>query len=193
MNQSSDSIRILPWEESRFTLSDIVELLHSAFKERAEQGLNMGGISISAEELETILKDAEMYVAEREDRLVGVLTARYAKRETRTKPEMYCHLGYVAVSPAEKRGGIGGMLLNRLEEDAKKKGCRYLISNTAESAESAVAWHLKQGFRKIKYTHWKSRNYPSIIFRKELAFSLRRVLPFISDILYNRSKRHFNR
>jgi GNAT superfamily N-acetyltransferase len=192
MNSASNPIRIIRWEDSRFSISDIIHLLHSAFKEREEQGLNMGGINISVEELEIILQDAVMYVAEREDHLIGVLTARYAERETRTKPELYCHLGYVAVSPAEKRSGIGGMLLNCLEEEAKKKGCRYIISNTAESAESAVAWHLKQGFRKIKYTHWKSRNYPSIIFRKELSFSLRRVFPFISDILYKRSKRHYS-
>lgn len=192
MNPVSDNLQILRWEDTRFTLPEIVDLLHSAFKERADQGLNMGGIAISTEELKNILQDAVMYVAEREDRLVGVLTARYAKRETRTKTELYCHLGYVAVSPAEKRGGIGGLLLARLEEDAKKQGCRYLISNTAESAESAVAWHIKQGFKKVKYTHWKSRNYPSIIFRKELAFSLRRLFPFISDILFLRSKRKFN-
>lgn len=191
MNSSADAIHILRLEETRYTLVDIVDLLHSAFQERAEQGLNMSGINIRVEDLENILKDAVIYVAEREDRLVGVLTARYANRETRRKPEPYCHFGYIAVSPEEKRKGIGGDLLNRLERDAKIRGCKYIISNTAESAESSVAWHLNHGFKKIKYIQWKSRNYPSIIFRKELVFSIRRVFPFISNILFQHSKRKF--
>ena len=193
MNPASDNLLILRWEDTRYTLAEIVDLIHSAFRERAEQGLNMGGITISMEELETILQDAVMYVAEQNGKPVGILTARYVKRETRGKPEQYCHLGYVAVSPSVKRGGIGGLLLNRLEEDAKKQECRYIISNTAESASSAVAWHIKHGFKRIKYTKWKSRNYPSIIFRKELTLSFRRIFPIISEILYQHSKYQYNR
>lgn len=180
-------------KETSYLLADIVELLHDAFGERKTQGIMMGGIDITEEDLSRILQDAVLYIATIGPNLVGMLSARYARRQNRRKMENYCHLGYVAISPKAKRGGIGSQLLARLEEDAKEKGCEYIISNTAEPATSAVSWHLKQGFHKVKYTRWKSRNYNSIVFRKELTPSIRKYLPFISDLLYWRSRIAFKR
>ena len=188
-----EKVIIQKLEETSYSLADVVTFLHDAFGERKAQGLMMGGINITEEDLSRILQDAVLYTASVGSELEGMLSARYASRQNRRKIEKYCHLGYVAVSPKAKRGGIGSLLLTRLEKEAKEKGCEYIISNTAEPATSAVAWHLKQGFRKIKYTRWKSRNYNSIVFRKELKPSLRKYLPFFSNMLYWRSRIAFKR
>jgi GNAT superfamily N-acetyltransferase len=186
-----EAYRIDELNNTVFTLSDVVSLMHAAFEERTRQGLTMGGSSITEEELAQILTNAVIFVAYSDKELLGVLTARYTERQRRSGVERYCHLGYVAVAPTAKRGGIGGQLLSRLEEHAKKEDCAYIISNTAESADSSVAWHLKHGFRKLKYTKWKSRNYNSIIFRKEIKTSIRKTFPFISDLLFLYSKLTF--
>ena len=185
------SIIISDFKDTSFSLSEIVSLLHEAFKEREQQGIRMGGSTITEEELATILEDAVLFTASCDGLLIGMLSARYSQRELKRKTEKYCHLGYVAVTQNEKRGGIGGRLLEHLEKDAIGKGCSYIISNTAEPAKSAVAWHLKHGFRKIKYTHWKSREYNSIVFRKELSHSFRKSFPIISDLLYLRPRLSF--
>ena len=109
-----EKVIIQKLEETSYSLADVVTLLHDAFGERKAQGLMMGGINITEEDLSRILQDAVLYTASVGSELEGMLSARYASRQNRRKIEKYCHLGYVAVKRRRRDASILSRTLQSL-------------------------------------------------------------------------------
>jgi len=51
------------------------------------------------------------------------------------------------VAPGHTRAGLGSMLLDRLEEQAKRVGIRHLLAHVASGNEASSAFHRSHGFR----------------------------------------------
>lgn len=82
--------------------------------------------------------DADLWVAEVEGRTVGYAAVWYMAHEA--------ELGNLAVSPAWRRRGIGGRLLERAIESARRRKARRLYLEVRDSNRSAQALYYAHGF-----------------------------------------------
>ncbi len=164
-------IIVLRLEDTNYTYSDVVNLLHEAFQERLEQGLRYTCSFITEEQLKKKTEKGIILVAKEEDSgaLVGTMTLNFPDMIH----EKFGYMEYVAVSSSVKTSGIGTMLFTHLQELAIQNGCAYLLSDTSTQAVSAVRWHQKLGYKIIGLESYRSTNYWSYVFRKQLVPSRR--------------------
>lgn len=147
------------WEE-------LTQLFHEAFQERLDQGLHFTCSYFTPEDLERRSANNVVLVAIDKDKvaLAGAAFVEIKHDDNGT----WGYLSNMAIKPNYKRCGIGSKLEEQRIAIAKANGCSYVISDTAVGATSSVKWHLKNGFRKYELFSFKSTNYYSYIFRKQL-------------------------
>ncbi len=104
------------------------------------------------------------------DELVGTISfyekhrgpCEYYKREGVT------YFGMFGVAPDRQGGGIGSLLLDRVEQEAAARGARELALDTAEGAERLVALYEGRGYGIVDRVDWPATNYISVIMAKPL-------------------------
>lgn len=89
-------------------------------------------------------RDYTFLVATEDDETISGLTCWGAVPITRGTFDLY----WIAVDPARGRGGQGGRLLDRVEEDVKKQGGRLLVAETSSRAvyRPARSFYFRRGF-----------------------------------------------
>jgi GNAT superfamily N-acetyltransferase len=78
------------------------------------------------------------------------------------------HFGQFAVEPALQKRGIGGRLMDAVEDMARAAGARELALDTAEPALHLIASYERRGYRFIEYAQWEGKRYRSVIMSKTL-------------------------
>jgi len=158
-------------EETGVSYKQIVDLMHEAFEERIQQGLNFSCSFITEEEFKRKTKNAVILVAIDEDaeEFVGFAVITVV---TRRFMGTYAFVQDLSVSPKVKRCGIGTKLENACVSVAIKMKCKYMRCTTAVGAESSVKYHLKQGYKIIGLDSFPTTNYYSYVFRMCLAPSI---------------------
>lgn len=159
-------IKIYRREETCISYKQIVDLMHESFQERLEQGLRYSCSFMTEEQFIEKTKNSLIFVAIDEDngKFVGTttLTVHIGKKQ------IYGYMEYVAISSDYKHKGVGSLLLQRLKNTIEL-GCSYILSDTSVKAESAVRYHLKNGFKIIGLESYRSTNYWSYVFRMQLS------------------------
>ncbi len=153
-------------KDDRTSWEELTKLFHEAFQERLDQGLHFTCSYFTPEDLER--RSANNVVLVATDKDTGALAGTAFVEIVNDEKGTWGYLSNMAISPNIKRCGIGSKLEQRRIEIAKANGCKYVISDTAKGADSSVAWHKKNGFRIVGLESFKSTNYYSYIFRKQL-------------------------
>jgi len=105
-----------------------------------------------------VVRDDEVYVARQARRIVGVLVLRHQGRELL--------LANVAVLPACKGQGIGRLLLQACEAQARAAGCEAIRLYTHAAMTENLALYHKLGYRQ---THRAIQDgFPRVFMRKAL-------------------------
>lgn len=158
----------IPYEE-------LLPVVHDAFKERLEQGLNFVCATFTLDEFIENMKGMSAIVArqveENVNRIVGFQKFIILNQCFDT--------GIIAVLSEFKRQGIGSMIYEKSQELGLARGCKYMVADTAAGAESSVKWHLKNGYKIVGLDSYPSTNYYSYLFRKQLVYH-----PLWSNSLY---------
>lgn len=166
--KEQNSIVVSRLETSSFTVDDIIELMHASFVEHLDEGLHFTCSTMTAEQFSQRTANSIVFVAYREGEheLIGTATVTLRRDSGGV---IYGYNEYNAVSPNAKRLGIGSRLLRESVCVVKAEGGQYIMSDTAVGAHSSVAYHLKNGFRKVGLRSYPSTNYYSYLFRMQLA------------------------
>lgn len=172
------------------TWGELANLLHESFQERLAQGLHFTCSYLTAEQLKrqsagrTVLLAVD---ADKKNALAGTVSIEFNEEDNSSVWAYHCNL---AVSPSYKNCGIASQLFICFQEIARSEGCTHIISDTAVEATSSVKWHLKNGFKKIGLRSFKSTNYYSVLFRKQLKYhwlwsnkTLCRIYYIVSSLL----------
>ena len=167
----------------RFSWQELTDLMHEAFQERLEQGLHFTCSFMTAEELKRQLADSTILVAVDYDNK-GVIVGMAAINVKDDEKGKWAYMSDLAVKPQYKRCGIMTCLFQKLEGVAKLNGCEYIESDTAVGAKSSVKWHKKNGFKIVDLYSFKSTNYYSYIFKKDLTSYPHKTNPFRDKILF---------
>jgi GNAT superfamily N-acetyltransferase len=95
---------------------------------------------------------SNVFVAERDGRLIGVCTAYLDLHSVRFGPR--CWVEDLAVDPAHRSEGIGAALLAEARSWAGERGATHLELDTAEARRDAQRFYEREGadHRSISYT-----------------------------------------
>lgn len=169
-NISKDEIVIRPLHSSD-SMEELTELLHRAYKELADAGLEYGAAKQDAERTAQRVGQGQCWVAESDGRLVGTITFMDASQtkgflgSRRTDVASFCQF---AVEPRLQGSGIGSLLLNTVEHSAIESGAAELACNTASRAKRLIRMYLRRGYRAVGYVSWTGTNFYSLILSKDL-------------------------
>lgn len=179
------SIVIHRIEETNYTYQDVVSLLHEAFQERLNQGLRYSCSFITEKQFKEKTSNSIVCVAiDDESGLCGTATLTI---KTDYKNVKYGYNEYNGIRNNMKRKGIGTLLYTYIEREALNNGCQYLMSDTSTLAKSAIKYHLKNGFKIVGLESYRSTNYWSYVFRKQLALSKKWNSTFYCNLQYLQS------
>jgi GNAT superfamily N-acetyltransferase len=106
-----------------------------------------------------VINTRQVLVAERESAILGILVMD-------TTDEGF-YLENVAVMPQARGGGVGRLLLQRAEEEARRQGFDSIYLATHEKMTENQALYLKIGY--VLYDHRVTNGYPRVFFRKKLS------------------------
>lgn len=163
-------IEIRPLKDSD-NLNELTELLHLAYKKLADQGFRFLATHQDVTKTKERIKNAECFVAIRENRMIGTIT--YHPQKDTYGNEWYDQpfistFGQLAVDPAFQFQGLGGKLVEVAEQMAKRDEAKEITIDTAEGAVDLIAFYKKRGYRFVGYAQWEVTNYRSVMLSKSL-------------------------
>lgn len=146
-------------------------LLHMAYKQLAELGLNYTATYQDSAVTRQRVDDGHCVVGEVNGRLVATITYY--------RPGLYPHcpkyqqdlvgvIGQFGVLPELQGTGIGNRLLSVVEKMAAQDQCRELALDTAEPAIHLHHYYERRGYRIVDYVQWEGKTYRSVIMSKTL-------------------------
>ncbi len=106
-----------------------------------------------------VINARQVLVAERGNAILGILVMDI------TDEGFY--LENVAVVPQARGGGVGRLLLQRAEEEARRQDFDSIYLATHEKMTENQALYLKIGY--VVYDHRVINGYPRVFFRKKLS------------------------
>ena len=171
MSATPDTISIRPLGPDD-SVEELTALLHRAYAVLGAMGLNYtavdqtcevtrkriaGGVALVAVDVRGCIVGTALFKAPG-----GELGSPWLRR-----PEV-AHVGQFAVEPALQKHGIGGRLMDAVEDMARTAGARELALDTAEPALHLIDLYGRRGYRFIEYAQWKGKRYRSVIMSKTL-------------------------
>jgi predicted N-acetyltransferase YhbS len=149
----------------------ITRLLHAAFASLAAMGFRYLATHQDDSTTERRLRRGLAFVAELDGEIVGTITLRPPKSESRCawylRPGVWT-CGQLAVRPDLQRQGLGRRLMDTVERRAIAEGAAELALDTAEGAAHLIAWYRRLGFRFVQHVSWEETNYRSVVVSKPL-------------------------
>ncbi|HET6402053.1 MAG TPA: GNAT family N-acetyltransferase [Candidatus Kapabacteria bacterium] len=152
------------------SISELTELIHSAYKPLAEMGFRMWG-SWQTDEItqDRVERAHTTLVALIKGRMIATISL-YPPRPNHPCEHYrvaWC-FGQFAVLPEMQRTGIGSQLITLVEQRAKQEGARFIALDTAETAFHLIRYYEKRGYKFVQYQQVDKVNYRSVILSKEL-------------------------
>ena len=111
------------------------------------------------EDYSVVITEAIVYVAAQGDRVVGAIVLK-------TTEEGF-YVDNVAVRPSATGTGVGRLLLQHAESEARQRGYASIYLATHELMVENRALYSRVGY--LEYDHRLVNGYPRVFFRKALA------------------------
>jgi len=143
----------------------LTRLINAAYRALGETGLNFTGVSQDEATTRARMKACEVFVIERQERLVGTVKMRIRGADG----IRFAELTQLAVDPAQQHGGLGTRLVGLVEQRAIELGVDRVRLDTAIPAGDLVRWYERQGYAAIGEIQREGKNYRSVILEKVLS------------------------
>jgi len=143
----------------------LTRLINAAYRDLGEMGLNFTGVSQDEATTRTRMNGCEVFVIERQERLVGTVKIRIRDADG----IRYAELTQLAVDPAQQHGGLGTRLVGHVEQRAIELGVERVRLDTAIPARDLVRWYERRGYAAIGEIQRQGKNYRSVILEKVLS------------------------
>lgn len=103
---------------------------------------------ITKEEFENRISNEEIYVAKKENEIVGYIVFNIKEKEASSmRYRKQLNIEAICVDEKQRRNGIGTKILNNIKEIAKSKGCTDLYLTVNQENENAIKVYEKFGFK----------------------------------------------
>lgn len=170
-DDKNNEVRIIP-KPDNISWEEITIVLHAAYAEKAEKGMDYLATRQDAETTKKRVGDGICFLAYIGEIMVG--TATLLLRDVKKKnikwhnKNRYGIIVQLGVHPDYKRLGIGRKLVDKIVDTSKENEVDELIADTSSKAKELLSWWKRQGFEYIGLLSHSSTNYYSIEFRKPL-------------------------
>lgn len=165
------AVEIRPLRPSE-SLQELTDLLHNAYAELGQSGLNYTAVDQPASTTRERIRDGRCLVAVEEGRLVGTVVVRGTSQYNAEYPYFskagVASAHQMAVAPDHQGRGLGSTLLDLSEWWAREIGFAELALDTAESADHLVAWYVRRGYRPVDTVQGDGKRYRSVFLAKRL-------------------------
>lgn len=166
--KKEDKIKIII-KPDYITWEEITEVIHQAFIEKKEKGMNYLGSYQTVEITKKRVGDGICLVALLNKKVVGTMTVKFFKPTRKGKKwhneTMYAYASQDAVLPEYKGLGIGRKLQNKRIEICQENNVDELLMHTSTYAQDILNWWKRQGAQKIELISGTATNYYSIRMR----------------------------
>lgn len=153
------------------SMAEMTGLLHRAYGALVRMGFHYWASHQSEEDTRRRTEKGDCFVAVRGGRLVGTVTARRGGADEEV-PEYQSGevfiFGQFAVEPSLQKEGLGSRLLERAEEEARRRGGRKILCDTSEGAGHLIRYYEKRGYGIVGNVKHEGVNYRSVILEKLL-------------------------
>jgi predicted N-acetyltransferase YhbS len=163
--------RIRRWEPDDCVHS-LTALIHRAYRPNAELGFHFVATHQTPEVTQDRLNSGTAFVAEIDHRIVGTITLEFPidipHGEYATDRPLAL-FGQFAVEPDLKGSGIGRLLLEAAESEARSLGALEICLDTAQGADHLISYYQRQGYEIRAEADWRPEvNYKSWVMVKTL-------------------------
>lgn len=170
MTKVTSKLKIRKFNSSD-SIEALTELLHRSYKSLADIGLCYLATHQNTEVTAERISKGECYIALLNDEVVGTIT--FEDAATASGCEYYARadvakFNQFGVVPELQGQGIGGQLLDFVENRAKETGAAYIALDTADKAQHLISFYQKRGYLIVSKADWKETNYESVIMAKKL-------------------------
>lgn len=165
-------IIIRPFSKSD-SLTELTELLHRAYKVLDDAGWHHVAGWQDEKMTEHHVSKGECYVAELEGKIIGTILLYGDFSDKGDVPEIYKRsdvrvFGKFAVEPELQKHGVGGMLMDFVENHAREMGMKELALDTSEDTTNLIDYYEKRGYSFVCHHQWKITNFRSVVMSKKL-------------------------
>jgi GNAT superfamily N-acetyltransferase len=170
-SETIGELRIRPFRLEIDDIEELTTLLHKAYKQLADMGLNYTATYQDSTETRRRIQNGHCLVGEINDRFVATII--YYRPGLMSGCSWYCQegvgvIGQFGVLPEFQGKGVGSKLLDAVEAMALKDECRELALDTAEPAIHLHRYYERRGYRIVDYVQWEGKTYRSVIMSKRL-------------------------
>lgn len=173
INISEVNFRIV---QSNDDVSELNNLLVSAYRPLAEQGMRYAASHEDKNATQKNIEDGECHIAIHEGKIIACAILRIPKQELKSGwksngPKHYSvsgvtTFGRFAVQPELQGQGIGSKLMDIIEARAQYLGFSELALDTSEHATHLIKMYEKRGYKFIEFHQWDITNYRSVVMSK---------------------------
>lgn len=171
------TVTIRPLEPSD-SLEQLTALLHAAYASLAAQGWNFTAVDQRVEVTRQRVATGQVFVAVRQDRLVGTVTISPPKQADAgylgdPVPACFsqpCHalLAQLGVHPDERGQRLAERLMDTAEAWALSRGYTHVALDTAQPAEHLQRRYARRGYAHVGEVQWRGKTYRSVLMLKPL-------------------------
>lgn len=162
---------IRQFDEEKDSVSELTNLLHRAYKRLADMGLNFIATKQDAEYTRNYLKKGICYILCCDERITGTIfyyTTMWSDAPEIFKQDDVVLFGKFAVEPSLQQKGLGGLLMDFVEQQAVKNGRKRMVLDTSEKALHLIGYYSKRGYEYVHHWQWPDVNYKSVVMCKKL-------------------------
>ena len=170
MTSNREGIVIRPW-----TVDDdverITEILHQSYAQLAELGFRYHATWQVSDVTLSRLTSGSSYLAFKNNMVVGTITLRVPPNVSGCSwydRGDVASFGQFGVDPSHQNMGVGSLLLETVETEAKRIGVPNIALDTAEGAHHLIRLYESKGYEFTGYADWEVTNYRSVILNKSI-------------------------
>lgn len=150
----------------------LTALIHRAYRPNAELGFHFVATHQTPEVTQDRLNSGTAFVAEIDNRIVGTITLQFpieVPHGEYVTDRPLALFGQFAVEPEFKGTGVGRLLLEAAENEARKLGGEEICLDTAQGADHLISYYQRQGYEIRAEADWRPEvNYKSWVMVKKL-------------------------
>ncbi len=169
-NDGHIEFRLLSPDDS---IEELTRLLNKSYKALADMGLNY--VAATQDSSITIKRTScayKCYVGIYKEKIAATISLYGpgpSDKSSWYSKEHVAKFGQFAVAPELQKYGIGGKMMDIVEEEAgRMRNVRELALDTAETAYHLIGFYKKRGYRYVETIQWDETNYKSVVLSKLL-------------------------
>ena len=152
-------------------IEELTQLLNKSYKKLSEQGFRYLASHQNSDITKQRIDEGQCFIALLENKLIATIT--YYSPVQASGNEWYdqsfvASYGQFAVDEEFQKTGIGGRLIEFVENLAKSDNAKEITIDTAEGAEELIRYYSKRDYKFVGHTQWKETNYRSVLLSKKL-------------------------